>query len=357
VQLNGIAQKLKFKGLQTRAREFLEAIAAERGLSREQLEDRVVPDLDLDERGGRVFDFGPRQFQLVLDSDCRPLVRDGAGKLKEDLPRPGANDDQDRAAAAVQEWKVLKKQLREVVRVQAERLQQALVIGRRWNLQEFETFLVSHPLMTHLVRRLLWNGHDEKGTRVLSFRVTEEQKYADMQDRPCSLKGLKGVGLVHPLHLTEAERKAWGQVLGKYEIIPPFPQLDRPVHTLEPGEQGAAVLTRFNQPLIPAADLVFTLEGRGWTRGNVGDNGYVDYHYKAFPGAEVTGVVEYGDGVPTGRIQDGGDQQIERVYFLPGLVTSARPFSAREMLPLGRVNPLVLSEVLADLTLVSSRGR
>src|SRR5207248_4584576 len=104
MQLNGIAQKLKFQGLKNKAREFMEDIARDKGLSREELEDRVVPDLDLDERGTRVLDFGPRQFRVVLGPDLEPLVRDESGKAKADLPKPGAKDDPHKAAAAVEEW-------------------------------------------------------------------------------------------------------------------------------------------------------------------------------------------------------------------------------------------------------------
>ena len=74
--LNGIAQKLKFKGLKQKAQEMMEGIAQARGLTREQLADRVVPDCGLDARGSRAFDFGPRQFRFVLGPDMKPLVRD-----------------------------------------------------------------------------------------------------------------------------------------------------------------------------------------------------------------------------------------------------------------------------------------
>ena len=58
--------KLSFKALKAKAAEMMEAIARDRGLSRPELEDRIVPDCDLDERGGRVFDFGPRRFGFAL---------------------------------------------------------------------------------------------------------------------------------------------------------------------------------------------------------------------------------------------------------------------------------------------------
>ena len=33
--------------------------------------------------------------------------------------------------------------------------------------------------------------------------------------------------------------------MGDYEIIPPFPQLGRPVHALEAGERTATAIKRF----------------------------------------------------------------------------------------------------------------
>src|SRR5262249_32735433 len=113
MQLNGIAQKLKFKGLQNKAREVMADIAHDRGMSPWELEDRIVPDLDLDESGNRTFDFGPRKFQLALGADLKPMIRDESGKLRNDLPKPSTKDDAAKATAAVAEWKMLKKQLRE----------------------------------------------------------------------------------------------------------------------------------------------------------------------------------------------------------------------------------------------------
>src|SRR5262249_10263708 len=134
-QLNGIAQKLKFQGLKKKAQEFMEAIAKDKGLTREELEDRIVPDLDLDERGSRVCAFGQRRFRVVPGPDLARLVGDEAGQVKADLPKPGARDDAARANAAVAEWKLVKKQLREALKVQAPRLEQAMVTGRRWPVE------------------------------------------------------------------------------------------------------------------------------------------------------------------------------------------------------------------------------
>jgi hypothetical protein len=346
MQLHAVAQKVCFRRIQERARQFMAQIADDRGLSPAQLEDRIVPDLDLDARGSRLLDFGPRQFRFVLGPDFKPLLRDGAGKLRADLPKPGAKDDPEKAAAAVAAWKLLKKQVREVVKFQAQRLEQAMVAARRWTVEEFERFHVRHPLMTNLARRLLWGAYGS-GRLLRAFRVTEDGAYADIEDRSCALDGVAGVGVVHPLHLTEQQRAAWGQVLGDYEIIAPFPQLARRIHTLLPGEESARELTRFNGPVVPAMVFLGVLKSHGWTdarwEDGRGDGGF----YKRFPGQLVTACV--------GTHSSGDTVRIARAYFAAG-VDAETDRDPRSALPLGRVDPVVLSEVLGTLAVVASKG-
>ncbi|MDR3213300.1 MAG: WGR domain-containing protein, partial [Azoarcus sp.] len=111
--LNGIAQKLKFKGLQDKAREKIEAIAEKRGFTPEELEDRLAPDLGLDARGALILDFGPRRFTVGFDEALKPYVRemdgDRAGARLADLPKPKKTDDAELSGAAVERFKLLKK--------------------------------------------------------------------------------------------------------------------------------------------------------------------------------------------------------------------------------------------------------
>src|SRR5262249_30746059 len=153
-----------------------------------------------------------------------PRLRDGEGRLR-DLPRPGAKDDPEKSAGALAAWKALKKQVREVLKVQVERLEQALVTARRWTVREFEVLLVRQPLLGLLARGLLWQGFDEEGRALRCFRVAEDGRYVDEQDRPCDLEGAAAVGLAHPLRMSEKERALWGQALADAGVAPPFPQL------------------------------------------------------------------------------------------------------------------------------------
>ncbi|MGW4379502.1 WGR domain-containing protein [Kitasatospora sp. NPDC004531] len=92
MQLNSIAQRVKFKALKTRAREKITEIAESRGLTAEQLADRLVPDLGLAADGTTVVDYGARTFTVGFDEQLRPYVLGADGKRRKDLPAPAAMD-------------------------------------------------------------------------------------------------------------------------------------------------------------------------------------------------------------------------------------------------------------------------
>ncbi len=356
MQLSGMAQKLKFQALKQKARQFMDEIAAERGMSRDELEDRAVPDCGLDAQGRREFSFGPRSFYFVLAGDLKAMVKDEAGKVRANLPKPGVKDDAEVANASLAEWKLIKKQIKEVATVQARRLEQAMVTGRRWSVEVFERLMVHHPLTTHLIQKLIFAAFDTQGNRLTSFRVTEERDYADAEDHAISLEPAASVSVVHPLNLSEAERAAWGEVLSDYGLASPFPQLGRAIYQLEPGEADQDRLTRLDGLRLVAPTLIYTLEKFGWQR-EVMDGGRFDEHSKPFPDAGVTAVIEY-DGHPgMGYVDPTQILSIRTVHFCAGLRTpSEYGWVADERLSLQKVPPIVLSEVLANLETLATKA-
>ena len=351
--LNGIAQKLKFKALKDRAQTLMEGIAQARGLTREQLADRIVPDCDLDERGSRVFDFGPRQFRFVLGPEMKPLVRDAAGKVRPDLPPPNSSDDPEKTGAAVAAWKLLKKTLREVLKVQAERLEDAMITGRRWTPEEFQSLLVRQPLMVNLARQLVFATYDDAGRITRTFRITEDQTFADQDDEETSLSPDGSVGVVHPAQLDEGARNAWGQVLSDYEIIPPFQQMGRAIIRPEPEDLEAAAITRYKGPKVPGIVMYGMLERNHWLRDTPADAGGFVQHSKHFPSANLTAFIQY-TGMGIGYYDE--PQELESVYFVPGKVDPAMWGDHKTRLKIKEVDSVVLSEVLRLANAIVSKA-
>ena len=351
--LNGIAQKLKFKGLKQKAQEMMEGIAQSRGFTREQLADRIVPDCGLDARGSRVFDFGPRQFRFVLGPEMKPLVRDADGKIRSDLPAPAKADDPDKAEAAVVEWKLLKKTLREALKIQAERLEDAMITGRRWTAEEFQLLLVKHPLMVNLVRQLVLAAYDEAGTVTQTFRVTEDQTLADHDDEEIALPPSGRIGVVHPAHLDEALKSAWGQVLGDYAIIPPFAQLGRDICRPDPADLESTEITRYRGPKIPGIVMYGMLERSHWLRDTPADGGGFTQHSKHFPSAGLTAFIRY-TGLSMGYFEE--KQELEAVYFVPGHIKPTWWGDHKDRLRIKDVDTVVVSEVLRLANAIISKA-
>lgn len=358
MQLAAIAAKLKYQALREKAGLYVRMIAAERGLTRQELEDRLVPDCGLDAQGCCEFSYGNRTFSFFLDADLKPMVRDATGKLRPNLPAPGAKDDPSIAAESLASWKLLKKQIGEVAKIQAGRLEQAMITGRRWKIADFTDLLVAHPLMIHLTRKLIWCGFDEAGKRIMTFRVTEERDFADADDNAVSLAAAHQAGVVHPLDLSEAERSRWGEVMGDYELAAPFPQLGRAVYVLSPTEQQSGQISQFHDLEIPAPSLVYTLEKLGWLRGPTMDAGLFDEHSKYFPAADVTAVIGYEGPVGMGYIEPENMLVLKSAHFSRG---SRQQFGdhwiSESKLRLGDVSPIVVSEVVADLQLLKSKAK
>ncbi|WP_032916663.1 DUF4132 domain-containing protein [Leptospira santarosai] len=354
MQLNGIAQKVKFKGLKEMANTFMESIAKKKGLKKSELEDRVIPDCGLDEEGKREFDFGPRKFQFVLGPDLKPMVKDEDGKIKDDLPKPNSKDDADLANASMEEWKLMKKQIREIGRIQAQRMEQAMVTGRRWKTEEWEMLIAKHPLMTHIAKTILWwvcFPDREKSVEV--FRLTEERDYADVHDNSLNLRGGSYVGIVHPLLLLSEEKKSWGQLFTDYEIVSPFSQLGRPVYVLSEEDKSKREIPGFTKQKVKAEQLVFGLEKMGWSRGAAGDGGGIDEHSKQFEVDDVTAVIRYdGDDLSYGNI-GGQNLDLEGAYFVQGLREPSFYEDKETKLSLQEINPLAFSETLHGLIQVS----
>ncbi|GLY32645.1 DUF4132 domain-containing protein [Kineosporia sp. NBRC 101731] len=343
MHLNSIAQRAKFKGLKSAAQERMASLAADLGLTADQLADRLVPGLGLDDDGSLLLDYGPRQFVVGFDEELRPYVTDTAGQRLKNLPRPGTKDDPDLAPAAYQQFSGLKKDVRKIAADLVQRLEQSMVSGRRWSGSEFRQFLVGHPLVCHVVRRLVWGVYDD-GRLVGALRVAEDRSFADLADLETKLPDDAVVGVAHPLHLGPAV-EPWAGVFADYEILQPFPQLDRPVHTLTPSEAEHGVLERFEGLEAPNG-TVLGLERRGWRREEPDDVMQMSVAVSFSSGLKCS--VRLDPGFVIGFPTDADVQTLVTVRLHHG---SPEPFADRATLPLlGDCDPVAVSEILGDLT-------
>lgn len=341
MMLNGIAGKVKFKALQERAREKITQIADERGLTTAELEDRLAPDLGLEPDGTMLLDFGPRQFRVGFDEALKPFVRDSDGARLKDLPKARRDDDAELATAATARWRALKKDARTVSGQQVLRLELAMCARRRWSLPVFEQFLAGHPLVRHLVQRLVWATYTDAGDLDRCFRVAEDGQYTDADDEPITLADDAVIGLPHALELPEAESAGFGQLFTDYELLQPFTQLGRDTYRLTEAEKSSTELTRWSDLVVPTGK-VLGLTNRGWDRGMPQDAGVIHDMEKPLPGG-WRAVADLSEGLAVGALDYFPEQSITRVIVgTPGKWTvDAKTF--------GELDEITASELIRDL--------
>ncbi|HEY7357837.1 MAG TPA: DUF4132 domain-containing protein, partial [Ktedonobacterales bacterium] len=291
-EVSDLARHAKTWQMQQAAREAFAEAASRQNLSQEELADRIAPRLGFNEQGEQTFDFGPRQFTARMGFDLTVHLKDSSGKRLTLLPRANARDAAAKVAAAQSAWQVLKKHLAPAIKIQAERLENALSTQRAWSAARWRELFLHHPLLRSFAINLVWGvlTADGAGYQII-FRPLDDGSLTTADDEACALPAEGLIRLVHPIELDEDTRGAWLHHLADYEITPPFPQLNRPIIMPDDAARDGIWWDRYRGYRV-AGKLIKERYQRGrWEPGaeEPGDN--YNLIWKAFPGAGIdTGI-------------------------------------------------------------------
>lgn len=338
-----IAERARFPELKARARAKIAAVAEARGLSAPELADRLVPDLDLDPDGSKVLDYGPRSFRVGFDEHLEPLVRDEVSRVLRSLPKPTKADDPEKARAAQAAWRGLRDDVTAIAKVEIARMELAMTSRRRFRAEVFQGLLVAHPLLVHLVRRLVWGVYGEGGELAATFRVAEDRTLADPSDAPFTLDPGARVGVPHPLEMDGELLCAWGGVFSDYAIMQPFAQIGRETYVPTSEELEASVLRRAHGAAVPTGKL-FGLEYRGFRRDNEGA-GYIYAFRKELDDGQHVALLSFSPGIHLQRTAETPEQTLGDVALLKATSAYARP-ALREL------HPITFSELVRDVEML-----
>lgn len=139
--LFSLANRFRTKAIRQAAEAHVQALAERQGWTRDELADRTIPDagferpcdgdgVPIGEAAVLVLDYGARQFRVSLNDQLQPVIMREDGKVVKTLPAPGKQDDSEKTKAAKKEFTGAKKAVKEVVKLQTERLYEALCTKR-----------------------------------------------------------------------------------------------------------------------------------------------------------------------------------------------------------------------------------
>ncbi len=345
-----IGSRFRTKSFQDEATKQAAALAERRGWSLAELSDRTIPSAGFDETGTQTLSYGPRHFTAQLLPDFKIELFNPEGKKIAALPEPRQDDDAEQAKAAKKSLAAARKEIKSIVDLQTDRLYEALCTARDWSATDWTAYLLQHPVLRHLVQRLVWMETLEDGS-TLAFRPLDDGSLSDVNDDPVTLSSAARVRLAHDSLLGTGDVAAWQQHLADYAIKPLFQQFGKGRYALPADKLDATQVLDFQGHLLEA----FALRGRatklGYLRGSTEDGGWFFTYEKRFPTLGLLAVIEFtGNGLP----EENRTVALRHLCFAATAGGGERWSRAAQ--PLSKVPQVLLSECYDDLRLIAAEG-
>ena len=375
--LLGVARRHKMAGIQATAGALVQETASERGWSAEELADRTVPTAGFDGDGLLRLPYGDREFTGRLTPDFKIEVSDETGRTRKSLPPARAGEDAETVKAAKKRLSAARKEAKEVLTLQSERLYEAMCASRTWSAPEWRELLAGHPLVGRLVTRLIWtvappggeaaaaedSGRDATGDAgsaatagsgvsgeissagaILTFRPAEDGALIGADDAVVELDERARVGLAHRVQLADEEAAAWRQHLADYGVEPLFDQLSA---TAPRVAEGQMEMRDFQGHMTDTFALRGAAVKRGYKRGEVMDAGTFYDYVKDFAALGLSAVLGFtGSWVPEDKIP----------CATKGLSFTRGDDDYEYEIPLTEVPPVLLAECRADYEALAALG-
>ena len=341
-----IGKRFRTKGIQEEAAKQAQQLAERNDWTLDELADRTIPTGGLDDEGVLDLSYGEREFSAVLKIDAKAglklELRNPDGKSIAALPEPRADDNAELAATAKKNLTLAKKEIKTVIDLQTPRLYDAMCTGRFWRFDDFDRYLNRHPVVRHLVQRLIWSTADG-----VCFRPMADATLTDLDDAPIHIDADMQIRIAHDLWMTDAAVQAWQAHCADYQVKPLFQQFGKGRY--QPSDGRAQGLFEANGVLMDAFNLRTRAGKLGYMRGPINDGPSFDTYVKHFPTLNLRVDLEFsGSAMPEVNVKIA----LLALRFLR--VTSGS--DQVQILPLSEVPAVLLAECHFDLKTLAAEG-
>lgn len=343
------ANRSKQRSVQAFAAELVEAIAERNGWSAAQLADRTVPTGGFDTDGTQDLDLGEgRTYRLQFDAQDAVLLFNPDGREVKSLPGARVDEEKPLVDAAKKQLSNARKEVKQVLTAQTERLQEAMFLQRSWEVPEWTSFVAGHPIVGRLAARLVWQGLDGESRPLGTFRPLGDGSFTDNADNDVEPDGFAGVRLAHSSVLDPESIAAWRRHLADYAVEPPFDQLGRDLPVLSEAQKSARSITDREGWMIETFKLRGLAAKLGYQRGQAQDGGWFLTYEKTFREAGLLAEIEFtGSPLP----EENRPAALQSLSF-----RKLRGGTGGAQVTLGEVPPVLLAESWRDLHDIADKG-
>ena len=344
-----VANRFRTKGIQEEALRLCQFLAERKGWTMDDLADRTIPTVGLDETGAMELDYGSRTFTATLSDEMAITLTNQNGKVIASLPDANQSDDPEKVKQAKSALSSARKELKSILTMQRDRLYEGLCTQRSWRFEDWDTYLRPHPIIGRYCQRLVWVAYDNERV-VESFRPLPDGTLTNHEDDEVKLEPDTPIRLGHDETLPVADRKAWLQHFSDYEVEPLFQQFGKPQVELADEMKQATEITDFLGHIVKAFSLRTRLTKLGYVRGATQDGGWFYDYRKTFISLGLEAIVEFtGNYLP----EENRTVALQRLYF-------TRKTDHNQMAPgeiqLGSLPPVLITECWNDIRMAAAAG-
>jgi hypothetical protein len=343
--------RFRTAGIRKEAEKQAQLIAERKGWSLAELADRAIPTAGFDERGELELDYGTRRFVARISDDFTVTLSNAEGKPVAALPDARADDSAELVATAKKSLGDAKKELKTALKLQRERLYEAMCTQRAWSYEDWDTYLHRHPIVGRSCRQLVWAATRGE-QRLATFRPLGDGSLTNARDEALRVPADASVRIAHAGNTPEDEARAWLEHLSSYELAPLFDQFGRLVY--RPSAEGLQQVRveDYLGHMLPAFKLRARAAKLGYVRGAAEDGGWFFTYRKHFTTLGLEAVIEFtGNGLP----EENRTVALRSLSFSRGQDESS-PFGAESECTLGEIPAVLLSECWNDLRSLAAEG-
>lgn len=338
------ANRLKQKGVQKLAGELVARIAEDNDWTLDQLADRSVPTLGLDETG---------RLELPCGEDRKPYVARLSEALELVLFNPDGRPvkalpagEDEATVESKASFADAKKTLTQVVSIQRERLFDAMCSGRVWSAAEWLGDILGHPVLRKACEQLVWLGVDAEGNTPSAFRPTPEGDFIGVDDAAVDPSAFAGIRLAHTMLVGPTADKEWSAHLKDHEVQPLFAQFGRA--TPGPVAVDAESIADRNGWVTDTFTVRGLAKKLGYDRGAAEDGGHFGHYLRRFPVAGLIATINFsGNCLP--------EENVTAVIYDLRFARDRDGKPGGEVPP-SKVPPVLLAECWHDYHVAASKG-
>jgi hypothetical protein len=364
--LLSVANRFRTAGIRKEADRLVQALAERKDWTVDELADRTIPTGGFEDETGLVVDYGARKFTATLDAEMNVVLKNEEGKAIKALPAPRQDEDAEKAKAAKKALSAAKKEIESVLKLQRERLYEAMCTQRSWSFSDWDQFLNKHPVVRHYCQRLVWgvaevppaNGTDYASAASIvnkTFRPLTDGTLTDTNDDEVTIGPDERVVVAHESRVEPAVSKAWLQHFADYNVAPLFEQFGKSGYRPPEDKRDESVVADFRGHLLESFRLRGRLTKLGYTRGAAEDGGWFMTYHKHFASLGITATVEFtGSPLP----EENRTVAITDLYFARsrGEKEASSWGGDANRLTLAKVPPVLLSECYNDVRHAAAEG-